>query len=204
MKKVIVANWKMNPDSEKEAEELLRKTKKDNTIICLPFCYLHLGANGAQDVHFEKRGSYTGEISSKMLKNLGVKYVIVGHSEREEEDILVNKKAKAAIKEKLVPIICIEKEEQISPRLDGLRGDFMVAYEPAEQDQPATPDSALTMAIIIKKKLSRAKRNKIKILYGGDVDEKNCCDYQLDGLLIGKASLDASKFNKIYENTKKN
>lgn len=201
---ILVLNWKMNPSSKEEAEKLLRAEKHEGVVICPPFCFL-AGANGAQDVHWEKQGAYTGEISAKMLKNIGVKYVIVGHSERGEEDILVNKKAKAAIKEKIIPIICVEKEEQISPRLDGLRGEFMVAYEPAEEDQPMSPDKALTLAILIKKKLSKNKRKQVKILYGGDVDEKNCCDYpEFSGLLIGKASLDPIKFNKIYARINKN
>lgn len=196
---MIVLNWKMNPASKEEAERLLKLENRDGVIICPPFVYLG-EANGAQDVHWEKSGAYTGEISAIMLKNLGIKYVIVGHSERKEKDNIVNKKAKACLRAGLVPIICIEKQKQIINRLKDLRSGFIVAYEPAEEEQPMDPDKALEMAIIIRKKAGL----KTKVLYGGDVDENNCSDYKLDGLLIGQASLDPKKFLKIYARVNKN
>lgn len=194
MSKLIVANWKMNPNSREEAERLLKLEQKPGVIICPPFIYLG-EAKGAQDAHWEKQGAYTGEISAPMLKNLGVEYVIVGHSERKEQDDIVNQKAKACLRAGLVPIICIEKEKQIINRLKDLRGEFIIAYEPAEEDQPMDPDKALEMAIIIRKKIGL----KTRVLYGGDVDENNCADYKLDGLLIGQASLSPKKFNKICQ-----
>jgi triosephosphate isomerase len=149
MPRLIVANWKMNPQSLPEAKKLFNSIKnwvKRNSnvlkniriIICPPFVYLEslskllrtksckLKAElGAQDLFWEDsdpptplppsrrapKGAFTGEISPKMLKNLGVGYVIVGHSERrkilEETDEMINKKLKAAIKAKLKPILCI-------------------------------------------------------------------------------------------------
>ena len=83
MKPLIVANWKMNPQTLKEAKLLFNRVKKTGGIICPPFVYLSaLKANGAQDVFWEESGAFTGEISPLMLKNMGVKYVIIGHSER--------------------------------------------------------------------------------------------------------------------------
>jgi triosephosphate isomerase len=136
MEKIIVANWKMNPQSLPEAKKLFNSVKnwmKRNSnilkniriIICSPFVYLSnlapLISNlqrrtsnislGAQDLFWEEKGAFTGEISPKMLKNLGVEYVIVGHSERRqilgESDEMINKKLKAAIRAKLKPILCI-------------------------------------------------------------------------------------------------
>jgi triosephosphate isomerase len=136
MPRLIVANWKMNPQSLPEAKKLFNSIKnwvKRNSnvlknigiIICPPFVYLSnfapLASNikhrtpsislGAQDLFWEEKGAFTGEISPKMLKDLGVEYVIVGHSEKRkifgETDEIINKKLKAAIKAKLKPILCI-------------------------------------------------------------------------------------------------
>jgi len=135
MQKLIVANWKMNPQSLNEAKKLFNSIKSwikrhsnilqnVRIIICPPFVYLEslskslktknyqLKTNlGAQDLFWEEKGAFTGEISPRMLKNLGCQYVIVGHSERRkilgETDEMINKKIKAAIKAKLKPILCI-------------------------------------------------------------------------------------------------
>src|SRR3989344_4370286 len=106
MKSLIVANWKMNPVNQEEAKELFsevrkgaEKIKNTEVVICPPFVYLPLLKGltlGAQDVYFEEKGAFTGEISAAMLKDLGVEYVIIGHSERRkyfnEIDELINKK----------------------------------------------------------------------------------------------------------------
>ncbi len=125
MKPLIVANWKMNPQSLTEAKQLFNSLKKGiknvknvEVVICPPFLYLsqlqttnykpHLGA---QDVFWEEKGAFTGEISPKMLKDSGCKYVIIGHSERrrylKETDEMINKKLKVTLKRKLSPILCI-------------------------------------------------------------------------------------------------
>lgn len=120
-KKLIIANWKMNPANKKEAGRLFeavengaKKAKNAEVVICPPFVYLPLlqGLSlGAQNVFCEKEGAFTGEISPVMLKNLGVEYVIVGHSERRinfgETDEIINKKIKAALGVKLKPIFCV-------------------------------------------------------------------------------------------------
>ena len=133
MKPLIVANWKMNPQTLAEAKSLFNLVKKGvknlknaEVVICPPFPYLPMigmasrssGVKlGGQDVFWEEKGAFTGEVSSLMLKNLGCKYVIVGHSERrryfEETDEMINKKIKAVLKVGLKPILCIEKISQI-------------------------------------------------------------------------------------------
>lgn len=134
-KKLIVANWKMNPDSLKKAEELFESILSFksydallNLVICPPFEYLEplikhpknkkkVVKFGAQDVFYENKGAYTGEISPKMLKDLKVEYVIVGHSERRkflnESDAIINKKVLAALKEGLKVILCVGENSSV-------------------------------------------------------------------------------------------
>ena len=130
MKPLIVANWKMNPQSLAEAKKLfdsvkrgVKNIKKAEVVICPPFLYLKelkepssLKKNsvplvGAQDVFWEKSGADTGEISPSMLKDMGCQYVIVGHSERRryfsETDEVVNKKLKSVIEARMTPILCV-------------------------------------------------------------------------------------------------
>jgi len=131
MKKIIIANWKLNPTSTKKARQLfigIKKTastlKNVQTVICPPFIYIndlqklvtgHRCVVGAQDTFFEISGAYTGEVSSKMLSNSGAEYVIIGHSERRargETDETVNKKVISALKEGLHPVVCVGEKER--------------------------------------------------------------------------------------------
>jgi len=143
MKLLIVANWKCNPLSRTEAKRLFDGIKRGvenikdaclvrsqrlsngvEVVICPPFTFMlsniqHLISNikiGSQDCFWEEKGAYTGEISAPMLKNLGVEYVIIGHSERRkyfgETDEMLNKKLKAAIKAGLKPILCVGETEE--------------------------------------------------------------------------------------------
>lgn len=120
MKNLIAANWKMNPVSQKEAENIFKDIKKgikgakSEVVVCPPFTYLPLlkGLSlGAQNIYFEDKGAFTGEIAAGMLKDLGVEYVIIGHSERRkyfgETDETVNKKIKKALEAGLKIIFCI-------------------------------------------------------------------------------------------------
>src|SRR3989344_8370843 len=118
MNKLIIANWKMNPTSLKEAEKLAQESDVEGLVICPPFLFLEEVSKiikkaklGAQDCFWEEKGAYTGEISPKELKSLGVEYVIIGHSERRqnlgETDEIVAKKIKAAVEEGLTPILCV-------------------------------------------------------------------------------------------------
>ncbi len=128
MKKLIIANWKMTPQTLKEAKALFSaiakargKVKNAQVVICPPFVYLQPLFSkfqvklGSQDVFWEDAGSYTGEISVKMLKNLGVEYVIIGHSERRkigETDEMVNKKIKQALINNFKVIFCVGEKER--------------------------------------------------------------------------------------------
>lgn len=125
MKKIIVANWKMNPQSVKEAEVIfkglipvVKSSKNTDLVICPPFPFLSVYQKvkskklnlGAQNVSEESEGPYTGEVSPSMLRSMGVNHVIIGHSERRsigETNRIVNKKVLNALKGKLLPILCV-------------------------------------------------------------------------------------------------
>jgi len=198
MRKIFIANWKENPKTEREAVALFRaaatvKTSKDaNIVVCPPFVYLeklagvarslkgkNRAALGAQDVFWENEGPYTGEISPAMLKDLGIGYVIIGHSERRrlgETDEMVNKKIRAAIASGLRAVLCVgesvnirEKgvpaarkfiKNQLAEDLKNIPFDkktpsrLIVAYEPIwaiGTGRNAGPADARAMAVFIKK-----------------------------------------------------
>ena len=244
MKKIIAANWKMNPESEKEAEELAKflvenYTEKDVQLILFPpfiyFCGLRdeLGKDadkfdwGAQDIFWEESGAFTGEISPTMLKSLWVHYVIVGHSERRwklgETNEVINKKVKAALENGITPILAVgEKEkgdsverfleDQLSTGLDGLDekeiAKVIIAYEPVwaigtgDADDPEDTVKAIkVIKDIIGKMVGKENAEKIPVLYGGSVNEKNASDFlskpEINGALVGGASLDKEEFLKI-------
>ena len=222
-KKIVIANWKMNPISEKEAErlfinvaKLLSKIKKTEIVVCAPFVYLNKFKKfvkkiklGAQNVSSEESGAYTGEISTKMLYDLGVRYVILGHSERRnmgEKDEEINKKIKISLASGLVPILCVGEKErdknheylklvenQIKESLKGISKNLIskiiIAYEPVwaigkNATREATPAEFLEMKIFIKKIFSGIFGVKIKIpsiIYGGSVNEKNAEEFLRQG-----------------------
>jgi triosephosphate isomerase len=228
MKSVIIANWKMNPPTRDEAKRLFNEFKNLDAVLCPPFCYLDdkikpRGAKfmlGAQNCHWEEKGPFTGEISPKMLKDLGAEYVIIGHSERrihfKETDEMINKKLKAALKSGLIPILCIgEKqgedaqstvENQLKYDLgeiseEGL-GKIIIAYEPVWAistfgGEICSSEKAKNILDFIKTKFDG------RIIYGGSVDSKIINDYLnvgYEGALVGGASLKAEEFVKIVEN----
>jgi len=143
-KTLIVANWKMNPLTLRDAKSMYGKIRTQagkmqnvQTVVCAPAIYLselskltkgHRCVPGAQDVFYEKNGAYTGEISAVMLKEMKVPYVIIGHSERRaigETDEIVNKKVIAALKEKLQVVLCVgEKERDEAEYLHFLREEI--------------------------------------------------------------------------------
>ena len=241
MEKLIVGNWKCNPTSLNEAKKLfnsvkkgLRNIKNVKVVICPPFSYLSLISSflippssfklGAQDCFWEEKGAFTGEISPLMLKDLGCKYVIVGHSERRalgETDEMINKKIKAVLKAKLTPILCIGEtlkerkkgktfkvlKTQLEKGLKNIRpflvprSSFIIAYEPVwaiGTGKPCGIEEAREARLFIKSTVK-----SIPILYGGSVTSKNGKDYvkeaDFDGLLVGGASLKAKEFVKIVK-----
>jgi triosephosphate isomerase (TIM) len=233
MKPFIAANWKCNPTTEKEAVELFDSIKKEvgseNVVICPPFVYLSVLGGlplGAQNIFFEKKGAYTGEISPLMAKDLGCEYVIIGHSERrkyfKETNEVVNKKIKAALEAGLTPIFCVGETEEERDRAEeviekqireGLSEvsypdslELIIAYEPVwaiGTGNPCDAEEAKKMGMFIKK-IAEEFSSNVLVLYGGSVNSSNSSDYiekaQMSGLLVGGASLDKEEFVKIVKN----
>ncbi len=229
MKPLIVANWKMNPVTIKEAKGLfnsisegVKNIENSEVVICPPFIYLPLLKGlilGAQDCYWEEKGAYTGEVSVAMLKEMGCKYVIIGHSERRkyfnETDEIVNRKVRSTLEAGLIPIVCIGEtereremdktegvlEKEIKQGLDGVDiSKIIIAYEPIwaiGTGNPCDVEEARRMKEIIQKMVSK----NIKILYGGSAKANNAEGYLkqagFDGLLVGGASLKAEEFIKI-------
>lgn len=214
MKNLIVANWKMNPSTLSEAKKILNSIKKvkiKNTevVICPPYIYLSelKGITlGAQNAFYEDVGAFTGEISGTMLKNLGVEYVILGHSERRqiigETDNLINKKIKKCLEQGLKVIFCIGEtrteweahqkpevlENQVTLGLAGITKEEMksvvIAYEPVwaiGTGNNCSVDEAMTSIMFIKKVITelynRELGNNTRIIYGGSVKSSNSADY---------------------------
>jgi triosephosphate isomerase len=224
MKHLIVANWKCNPATLKEAENIFQKTeegikdvKNVETIICPPFIYLLkiISENpaiktGGQDCYSEEKGAFTGEISPNMLKEIGCQYVIIGHSERrkyqKETDEMINEKIKASLRAGLNPIICIDNVDQIKKDIDGLSSqdldNLAVAYEPIwaiGTGKACGISEAKEMSMAIKEILG----NSISVLYGGSVSSQNAQGYikeaGFNGLLVGGASLKPEEFIEIIK-----
>ena len=220
-KAVIAGNWKMNK-TRPEAKELLEAIKplvanaegKVEVIACVPYTNLETavaataGSNvkvGAENVHFEKSGAFTGEISADMLVEVGVEYVVLGHSERRqyfgETDETVNKRTKAALAAGLKPIVCVgellwEREaniteeviaRQIKLDLAGVSADdikkTIIAYEPVwaiGTGKTATADQAQEVCAFIRATLAKlygaAVADAVTIQYGGSMNAGNAAE----------------------------
>ena len=221
MKKIIIANWKCNPKTQKEAEEMFASIEngvtdevldKIDAAICPPFVYLGLMAEkiklGAQDCFWEEKGAFTGEISPLQLKDLGCEYVILGHSERrrvlKENDETINKKVGAVLKAGMKPILCVEKDVQLKKGIKGISNldNLIVAFEPVSAIGTGKP---YPLEAAKKSLLSFRKIVNAPILYGGSVSKSNAQDYielGFDGLLVGSASLNPDDFLGILEAVK--
>ncbi len=246
MRKTIIAgNWKMNmtPSEAKkltlELVPLVKNYNKCEIVICPPAIDIPAVAEaikgtdiklGAQNVHWEEKGAFTGEISVSMLKELGVEYAIIGHSERRaifgETDEGVNKRARFALQNGIIPIICVGEtleqrkagetnefvSKQIKAALNGMKtqdvSKTVIAYEPIwaiGTGETATPDEANdTIAVVrnaIADKFGDNAAESVCILYGGSMNEKNAFALMnmqhIDGGLIGGASLKADKFAAV-------
>jgi triosephosphate isomerase len=219
MKPLIIANWKMNPLTLKEAKGLLNeiekgvKDSKTEVVVCPPFTYLSSlkpksNINlGAQDCSWEEKGPYTGEVSVAQLKDLGCKYVILGHSERrryqKETDEMVNQKVKAVLAAGLTPVVCTETDSQIKGSLKGVSleelSKVLISFELFSiigSGEGCDVREAKARKDEIKKKWN------VSVLYGGSVNSSNAKDYieaGYDGLLIGGASLRADEFSRIIK-----
>lgn len=210
-------------------------------VVCPPFTVLSAVEEvirdsqiklGAQDMHWEDKGAFTGEVSPLMLKDLGVKYVIIGHSERRqffgETNETVNKKVKAALRHKLIPIVCVGETleerkggktfEVVKDHVKyGLEGvllenplDLVIAYEPvwaigtgvnATSSQAEEVHSYIRE--ILAEMLGKEIAEEVRIQYGGSVKPENIEELikekDIDGALVGGASLELVSFSKIIE-----
>lgn len=243
-KKLIAGNWKMNGSLAANTAlmgELLAGIGQPacDVAVCVPAVYLAQVqlllagqggiALGAQDVSQHESGAYTGDVSAAMLKELGARYVIVGHSERRqyqgETDAQVAIKAQRALAAGLTPIVCVgetlrereqgETESVVSRQLSAviqLNGerlaDLVVAYEPVwaiGTGRTATPEQAQTVHAALRALLAAADLQAagVRILYGGSMNAGNAAELlaqpDIDGGLIGGASLKARDFLKIIE-----
>lgn len=248
-RKVIAGNWKMNMLPNEAIEMInelapLVKDSENEVVLCVPYIdlfysLLHTQETnikvGAQNMHFEAKGAYTGEISGEMLKSIGVEYVIIGHSERRqyfnETDETVNQKVKAAFDNELKPIVCVgetleERESgkafdiitnQTQKALDGLTEkqveNTIIAYEPIwaiGTGKTATKEDANEACRKIREKIAEIYGqnvgNRVIIQYGGSMKPENAKELlqmsDIDGGLIGGASLKADTFAKIVNYNK--
>ena len=242
---LIAGNWKMFKTCSEAVEaagqlvKLVAMTSNIDVVIAPQFTALAPVSDvvrgsrvslGAQNLFWETEGAYTGEISPVMLVSVGCKYVIIGHSERrqyfDETDKTVNKKIKAAIKNDLIPVLCVgesEKEresketfsvldKQVKKGIEGFSSDdletLVIAYEPVwaiGTGKTATTDQAQDahqfLRSVLEKSFGNMLAKSIRILYGGSVKPNNIAELMampdIDGALVGGASLDPETFSKI-------
>jgi len=229
--KLIVGNIKMNMRFEDINNYLsyFKDINSKNVVICPSYIYIPYFLNygfcvGSQNVCSFTDGGFTGEISAKQLSSIGVKYTIVGHSERrtnlKESNFDINKKIKSSLKANLKVILCIgeTKEEldllkrevvlkrQIRDALIDVDDitNVIIAYEPIWSigtNKIPTNEEIINTMLYIKELVYKMYRRKIKVLYGGSVNEKNILKIneikELDGFLIGSASLNPIEFTHI-------
>ena len=242
---LIAGNWKMYKTCSEAVEaagqlvKLVAMTSDIDVMIAPQFTALAPVSDvvrgsrvslGAQNLFWETEGAYTGEISPVMLVSVGCEYVIIGHSERrqyfDETDETVNKKIKAAIKNDLIPVLCVgesEKEresketfsvldKQVKKGIEGFSSDdletLVIAYEPVwaiGTGKTATTDQAQEahqfLRSVLEKSFGNMLAKSIRILYGGSVKSNNIAELMamsdIDGALVGGASLDPETFSKI-------
>ncbi|HSV33922.1 triose-phosphate isomerase [Ramlibacter sp. WS9] len=240
-KKLIAGNWKMNGDLAAN-DALVRaviagmKDAACTVAVCVPAPYLaqvqmlRTGSAlevGAQDVSQHERGAYTGEVSAAMLKEFGVRYAIVGHSERRqyhgETDALVAEKARVALAAGVTPIVCVgetlaereggKTEEVVKRQMAAVIhtnghciSEIVVAYEPVwaiGTGRTATPEQAQQVHALLRAQLKAATEHsgRIHLLYGGSMNAANAAALlaqpDIDGGLVGGASLKAADFLQI-------
>ncbi len=240
--RMIAGNWKMNTTLS-EAKNLAQSlttisSLQTEVVIFPPFISLETVRTsiqnsqiklGAQTLHHEEKGAYTGEISGPMLKSVGCEYVLIGHSERRqyfnEDNALLNKKIRAAISHQIIPILCVGEslaERENNTTLDVIKTQLLetltdipytnmiIAYEPVwaiGTGKVATPEQAQEVHAFIRGTLSehydQISAEKIRILYGGSVTPQNSPSLfekpDIDGALVGGASLSTESFINIIQ-----
>ena len=241
-KPIVIANWKMNPESATEARKLAAdvakgvKGVKAEVVLCPPHVFIQ-GVKrpgiyvGAQNCFWKNKGAYTGEISPSTLKKMGCSYVILGHSERKkylDETIeQIQKKTKAAFVAKLKVVMCVgEKKkteksrdimEELHALLKGMKTSnvrkLVIVYEPIWAISSESGSVALSTLVrdrvaAIRRVLAwkfGTKADAVPILYGGSVTAKNIKqlmrDGNVQGVLVGGASLNAKEFVRLVKNS---
>ena len=241
---IIAANWKLNAsrsmvDTFMPAVDAQASASGDTDIvICPPYPYLDLVGQkvqasnlhiGGQTMSLEKEGAFTGEVSADMLRDMGCRYVILGHSEQRryhaDSDISIGTKMVTALRAGLTPIVCIgeslqqrkesKAESTIMRQLGALLAlgrwvdlsDLVIAYEPIwaiGTGETASPEQAQAMHAYIRAELTKSRvqlADTVRVLYGGSVNPDNAAELfaqtDIDGGLIGGASLQADSFNQI-------
>ena len=246
-KKVIAGNWKMNKNNAEtkaffEAVDAVAASENATYGIGCPFTDLRTAQDNAKNLivaaencHWEDSGAFTGEVSVPMLEEIGIKYCIIGHSERRQmfgdTDETVNKKAKRLLKAGITPILCIgeteaqydagETEKVIRDQLTGSLADLcakcvgsmVIAYEPIwaiGTGKSATKEDAQKCCAIVRDQVKvmygEEAAENVRVQYGGSVKPENIVEYMacpdIDGALIGGASLKEASFIDIIEKTK--
>ncbi|MEY8380057.1 triose-phosphate isomerase [Ileibacterium valens] len=244
---IIVGNWKMNKNNAEtkaffEEVDPAAKTSKGLYGVGVPFTDLRTALDNAENlivaaenVHFEDSGAFTGEVSVPMLEELGVKYCIIGHSERRsmfgDTDETVNKKAKRLLEAGITPILCIGETEAeydagktkdvVTAQLNGSLkdipaeefGNIVLAYEPIwaigtgkSASVEIAEDCCKLVRDVVREMAGDEAAEKVRIQYGGSVKPGNIVEYMaqpdIDGALIGGASLKPDSFLEIIEKTK--
>ncbi len=244
VKKLIVGNWKMNPESLDAAKKINREIRrssinirKTDIVLCPPFVYVPALAStpkssvylGAQDCHSEDKGPFTGEVSTTQLYEFGVRFVIIGHSERRrmgETEEVINRKVRAVVTGGITAIVCIGESErdshgeyyeviknQIHSALKDvpkkLLGSLVIAYEPVwaiGAKEAMSPNDLHETSIFIKKVLRDSfgiASDGIRVIYGGAVDRTNADrlvkDGGVHGFLVGRESLKPKDFIEIVK-----
>jgi len=225
---LIAANWKMNPHPADLSA--FKNTESADSIVFPTFLDLKecIDAGltvGGQFGHPEEHGAHTGDISMKMLKDLGCTHVLCGHSERRqyhrESDEFIAEQAKAALEAGLHPIICVgetdeerksgKEKEVVKRQVDAVLkviadAEATWAYEPVwaiGTGNTATPEDAQEMHTFIRSILPESRQDETRILYGGSMKPENCEELlkqpDVDGGLVGGASLDPGKFSKMVD-----
>lgn len=248
MNKYLFANWKMNPESEQKALELAKAIREGisqasfspsqlTVAIFPPFPWLDkireqlknsFLALGAQNIFWEERGAYTGEVSPLMVKDLGCEYVLIGHSERKiylkETPEMLNKKLSAALRANLKPVLFLNPPEDLGEATAYLQKllqgnevnipNVVFVYEPPEAistqgGKTPSPEKITKISSLIKEALknispSDLSSEMIVLLYGGSVNKENVRKFTtelgLDGAVVGSKSLDPEEFLAIIKN----
>lgn len=242
IKPVVVANWKMNMSLEaisKFVDGFGSDFFSVEVVVCPPAPYLYLldamkkqkngsFSVGAQNVHSENSGAYTGDVSAEQLLDVGCQYVIIGHSERRaigESNEFIHQKVRQALETGLIPILCVGEteeerkqgktnsvvEKQVLTALQNMNdiSKVIIAYEPVwaiGTGLSAVPEQAQEVHQFIRSVLIKhfgIHAGQLPILYGGSAKPGNAKDYSamsdIDGLLVGGASLKAEDFKKIID-----